>query len=46
VPIRSIETRAGLSFGRLASLDPLAGTEESLEGLRMPLQALEQIRFV
>jgi endonuclease G, mitochondrial len=45
VPIRSIETRAGLSFGRLASLDPLAGTE-SLEGLRMPLQALEQIRFV
>jgi endonuclease G len=46
IPIRSIETRAGLSFGRLASPDPLAGTEEGLESdLRVPLQALEQIRF-
>jgi endonuclease G len=48
VPIRSIETRSGISFGRLASIDPLAGSEEGLgdDGMRAPLQALEQIRFV
>jgi endonuclease G len=48
VPIHSIEARSGISFGRLASLDPLAGGEEGLgqDGLRAPLQALEQIRFV
>jgi endonuclease G len=47
IPIRSIEARAGLSFGHLASVDPLASTEESLEdAVRAPLQALEQIRFV
>jgi endonuclease G len=43
VPIRAIEQRAGLSFGPLASVDPLAGAEESLAGAaRLPLQALEQ----
>lgn len=47
VPIRAIEARSGISFGRLASADPLAGSEEGLgDGARTPLQALEQIRFV
>lgn len=47
VPIRSIERRSGLSFGKLASVDPLAGSEEGLgDGPRVPLQAFEQIRFV
>lgn len=48
VPIRSIETRSGISFGKLASVDPLASDEEGVGdgGLRAPLQSLEQIRFV
>jgi endonuclease G len=48
VPIRSIEARSGLSFGKLASADPLATSEEALAGdeLHAPLAALEQIRFV
>ncbi len=48
VPIRAIEARCGISFGRLASVDPLAGSEEGLGdgGARTPLQVLEQIRFV
>ncbi|WP_051389540.1 DNA/RNA non-specific endonuclease [Bradyrhizobium sp. Ec3.3] len=46
VSIRSIEARSGLHFGRLASLDPLAGGEESLSGERVPLMTLGQIRFV
>lgn len=47
VPIRSIEARSGLNFGRLASVDPLAGQEEGLSaGERLPLMALGQIRFV
>jgi endonuclease G len=48
VPIRSIEARSGLSFGRLASVDPLAGSDEGLAdaGSRAPLEALEQIRFI
>jgi endonuclease G len=48
VTIRSIEARSGISFGRLASVDPLAGSEEGLggDGSRAPLEALEQIRFV
>lgn len=48
VPIRSIEARSGLSFGKLASVDPLAGEHEgSGEDIaRAPLLALEQIRFV
>jgi endonuclease G len=48
VSIRSIEARSGLSFGNLASVDPLAGSDEGLgdDGPRPPLQALEQIRFV
>lgn len=47
VPIRSIETRGGISFGKLASVDPLAGSDEGFgDGPRMPLGALEQIRFI
>jgi endonuclease G, mitochondrial len=47
VSIRSIEARSGISFGRLASVDPLAGGEEGVgEGLKIALEALEQIRFV
>jgi endonuclease G len=48
VSIRSIEARSGLSFGNLASVDPLAGSDEGLgdDGPRPPLEALEQIRFV
>jgi endonuclease G len=48
VPIRSIEARSGISFGNLASVDPLAGSDEGLgdDGTRAPLGALEQIRFV
>ena len=46
VSIRSIEARSGLSFGNLASVDPLAGSDEGLgdDGPRPPLEALEQIR--
>lgn len=44
VPISSIEEQAGLSFGDLASRDPLAGeVEESLAGA---LTDFRQIRFV
>src|SRR4029077_20215647 len=32
VSIRSIETRSGLSFGKLATVDPKAGGEESVDG--------------
>jgi len=45
VPIRSIEARSGISFGKLVGLDPLAGEEESVAAAG-PLLALEQIRFV
>lgn len=45
VPIRSIEARSGIGFGRLASFDPLAGEEESVAAAA-PLMALEHIRFV
>ena len=34
VPIRSIEARSGISFGKLAAVDPLAGEEESLDRRR------------
>ncbi|MHC2390796.1 DNA/RNA endonuclease G (NUC1) [Bradyrhizobium liaoningense] len=47
VSIRSIEARSGVSFGKLASFDPLAAEEafsDTQRGLR--LRALEQIRFV
>jgi endonuclease G, mitochondrial len=42
------EARSGISFGRLASVDPLAGSNEGLGdvGPRPPLEALEQIQFV
>ncbi len=47
LPIRSIEARSGISFGKLAAIDPLAGVEESLTGIApMSLLSLEQIRFV
>jgi endonuclease G len=48
VSIRSIEARSGISFGSLASADPLAGSDEGFgdDQPRAPLQALEQIRFV
>lgn len=48
VPIRSIEAKSGIHFGKLASVDPLASDEEGVSdaGLRTPLLALEQIRFV
>jgi endonuclease G len=48
VPIRSIEAKSGIHFGKLASVDPLAGDEEGVSdaGPRTPLLALEQIRFV
>ena len=48
VSIRSIEARSGISFGSLASADPLAGSNEGLgdDTPKAPLQALEQIRFV
>lgn len=47
VPIRTIAAKSGIGFGKLASVDPLAGTEEGLgEGPRLPLGALEQIRFI
>ena len=48
VPIRSIEAKSGIHFGKLASVDPLAGDEEGVSdaGPRTPLLALEQIQFV
>ena len=48
VSIRSIEARSGISFGRLASVDPLAGSDEGFGegGEKVPLDVLEQIRFV
>lgn len=48
VPIRSIEAKNGIHFGKLATIDPLAGDEEGVSdaGPRTPLLALEQIRFV
>jgi endonuclease G len=47
VPIRSIETKSGINFGRLASVDPLARTTEALAGdAPAPLVSLEQIRFL
>jgi endonuclease G len=47
VPIRSIEAKSGLSFGRLASVDPLARATEALAtDSPAPLVSLEQIRFL
>lgn len=47
VPIHAIERRSGISFGNLASVDPLGG-DESIGGWPWPRKALamlEQIRF-
>jgi endonuclease G len=41
--IADIERRAGLSFGRLAAVDPFDGDEE---GVTAPLTDPSQIRFV
>lgn len=48
VPIRSIEVRSGISFGRLGTVDPLAGDDEGVADgrSRAPLGTLEQIRFI
>lgn len=47
VSIASIEKKAGLSFGDLADVDPLAAGNEAIDGCPSePLLALEQIRFV
>jgi endonuclease G len=45
VPIAAIEARAGVSFGQLASLDPLASEEAAFGEGGVLLQALEQIKF-
>ena len=44
--IRGIELRSGLSFGRLAEVDPLGNQHESLWSAPLPLGQFEQIRFV
>jgi endonuclease G len=44
VPIASIESRAGVSFGSLADVDPLG--QEGPEIPRRPLTGFEQIRFL
>ncbi len=47
VPIRSIEAKSGISFGRLATIDPLARATEALAtDTPAPLVSLEQIRFL
>lgn len=46
VPITAIELRSGISFGKLAQVDPLAGGTESTGGGRIQLLTFEQIRFV
>ncbi|MCK1654675.1 DNA/RNA non-specific endonuclease [Bradyrhizobium sp. 149] len=48
VAIRSIEAKSGISFGRLALVDPFGDEEEGFadERNRAPLEAFEQIRFV
>jgi endonuclease G len=48
VSIQSIEARSGVSFGKLARIDPLARHDEGFarDGRRPPLLALEQIQFV
>ena len=48
VPIRRIEARSGLDFGKLASVDPRANDEEGVdrESQTLPLLSFQQIRFV
>jgi endonuclease G, mitochondrial len=48
VPIHTIETRSGLSFGSLSQIDPLAGDDEGVGGggPRAPLLSLSQISFL
>ncbi|HNR06204.1 MAG TPA: DNA/RNA non-specific endonuclease [Saprospiraceae bacterium] len=43
VPIRWIEKKAGISFGKLRTIDPLAA--DVFESIPSPLQSLRQIRF-
>jgi endonuclease G len=43
VSLRSIEQKAGVSFGKLTDLDPFGKDEEALV---RPLRSVEQIRFV
>jgi hypothetical protein len=48
VPIRTIAERAGLDFGALAEIDPLASDEESVDGgaaAGVPLAAFEKLRL-
>jgi endonuclease G len=42
VPIRAIEERAGITFGPLAAIDPLADVDEAVLA---PLRDFSQIRF-
>jgi endonuclease G len=44
VPIRTIEFRSGIDFGKLASCDPMS--LESVDGSAGPLHAFEEIKFV
>ena len=47
VSISSIEQKAGLSFGGLADVDPLAADYEAVDAAApAPLLALEQVRFI
>ena len=47
VSIRSIETRSGISFDRLAVVDPLIGTDETLgDEPRQALNILEDVCFI
>ena len=47
VAIQAIAARSGIHFGKLADVDPLAGTEEGVDGSggAAPLLSLAQIRF-
>jgi endonuclease G len=46
VPISAIEERAGIDFGRLVEVDPLAGSTEAAAETPAPLLAFDQIRFL
>jgi endonuclease G, mitochondrial len=46
VPIVAIEARSGLSFGRLASVDPLGSEEAAFDDAGFEVMTFEQIRFL